>query len=49
MKPQVLALFALGISPALAQTSIRRIDPAFDKLISPNAKVEKVADGFQFV
>ena len=28
--------------------SIRRLDPALDNLISPSAKVEKVAGGFAF-
>lgn len=52
MKLQALVLLALGISPVFAQSPsgpIRRIDPAFDKLISPNAKIEKVAGGFRFV
>jgi gluconolactonase len=47
------ALLALSASALLAQTTttapIRRLDPAFDKLVPPNARVEKVADGFQFV
>jgi len=58
MKTQALVTFVLFTSALPAsvmfgqsetQTSIRRIDPAFDKLISPSAKIEKVAGGFQFV
>jgi gluconolactonase len=53
MKTQTLVLTILAscllLAQPAAQTPIRRIDPAFDKLVSPNAKVEKVADGFQFV
>src|ERR1700678_3513407 len=53
MKSRALVILALMSSVLLAQsaaqTAIRRIDPAFDKLVSPSAKVEKVADGFQFV
>ncbi|MGA2882792.1 MAG: SMP-30/gluconolactonase/LRE family protein [Bryobacteraceae bacterium] len=53
MKSHALATLALSASvlfaqPA-AQTAIRRIDPALDKLLSPSAKVEKVAGGFQFI
>lgn len=51
MKSRAL-LWALSAPVLFAQTttsaSIRRIDPAFDKLVSANAKVEKVAGGFQF-
>jgi gluconolactonase len=32
-----------------AEPTIRRIDPALDKVLSPGAKVEKVAGGFRFV
>lgn len=53
MKPPVFVTFVLAASvlfaqPA-AQPTIRRVDPAFDKLLSPEAKVEKLADGFRFV
>jgi gluconolactonase len=51
MRP-LLAILALSAT-ALAQTpvaaNIRRLDPAFDKLIPRNAVIDKVADGFQFV
>jgi gluconolactonase len=33
----------------VTEATIRRIDPDFDKLLSPAAKIEKVAGGFQFV
>ncbi len=36
-----------GIS-AVQGASIRRADPALDKLIAPNARIEKLASGFQF-
>jgi gluconolactonase len=53
MRSQALLVLALSACVLLAQsppaTGIRHIDPAFDKLVSPSAKVEKVADGFQFV
>ena len=53
MKSQALVTLALSASVMFAQsatqTPIRRIDPAFDKLVSPSANVEKVAGGFQFV
>ncbi len=53
MKTQALVLIALASCLLLAQpapkSAVRRIDPALDKLLSPNAKIEKVADGFQFV
>jgi gluconolactonase len=39
----------LLLAQSAPQASIRRIDPTFDKLVSPGAKIEKVADGFQFV
>jgi gluconolactonase len=47
MKSQALVILALAASSLLAQPGSR--DPAFDKLVSPNAKIEKVAPGFQFV
>src|SRR5271170_646324 len=53
MKSQALVTLALSASVLLAQpateATIRRVDPAFDRLVSPGAKVEKVAGGFQFV
>jgi gluconolactonase len=53
MKSHALATLALSASVLFAQsatqTSIRRIDPDLDKLLSPSAQVEKVAGGFQFV
>jgi gluconolactonase len=53
MRSQALVTLALATAPlfaqAAAQSTIRRLDPAFDKLVSPGAKVEKVAGGFQFV
>ena len=36
-----------GIS-AVQGASIRRADPALDKVIAPNARIEKLASGFQF-
>jgi gluconolactonase len=36
-----------GVS-AVQGASIRRADPALDKLIAPNARIEKLASGFQF-
>src|SRR5580658_4942958 len=48
-----LAISSLAISQVSAQSSaepgIRRIDPAFAKVLSPTAAVEKIAGGFQFV
>jgi gluconolactonase len=32
-----------------AEPTIRRVDPGLDKVLSPGAKVEKVAEGFRFV
>jgi gluconolactonase len=53
MKSKALVTLALAISQIPAQSAdeptIRRIDPALDKLLDPDAKVEKVAGGFQFV
>jgi gluconolactonase len=44
----VFSASVLFAQPA-AETTIRRIDPALDKVLSPEAKVEKVAGGFRFV
>jgi len=49
MRSQALVILAVSASVALAQSPIRRVDPAFDQLVSPTAKIEKVAGGFQFV
>src|ERR1700733_245867 len=53
MKSQALVTLALSAWVLFAQSAteatVRRVDPAFDKLVSPGAKVEKVAGGFQFV
>jgi len=49
MNSRNLFLWGVSASVLFAQPPIRRVDPAFDKLIPPGAKVEKVADGFQFV
>ncbi|HTW64096.1 MAG TPA: SMP-30/gluconolactonase/LRE family protein [Bryobacteraceae bacterium] len=49
MKSQALVTLALATLPLAAQTALHRIDPALDKLLAPDAKVEKVAGGFQFV
>jgi gluconolactonase len=49
MKSQALVTLALAALPLWAQNAVHRIDPALDKLISADAKVEKVAGGFQFV
>jgi gluconolactonase len=52
MKSQALVTLALATSSLMAQPAadpIRRVDPAFDKLVAPSAKVEKIAGGFQFV
>jgi len=53
MKSQAIITFALAAASLFAQsatqTAIRRIDPAFDQLVPPGAKIEKVAGGFQFV
>lgn len=43
MKP--LLVFAIA---AAAQAQVQRKDPALDKLVSPTAKVEKLAGGFAF-
>jgi gluconolactonase len=44
------ALVTLAFSSVLsAQSPVHRLAPGLDKLISPNARVEKVAGGFQFV
>jgi gluconolactonase len=44
----VLSASVLFAQPA-AETSVRRIDPELDKVLSPGAKVEKIAGGFRFV
>src|SRR5580658_3250873 len=53
MKPLILVTVVFSASVLFAQpaaeTTIRRIDPALDKLLSPEAKVEKLAGGFGFV
>ncbi len=53
MRTLALASFALSASAVFAQPATqpgaRRIDPGLDKLVSPDAKIEKVAGGFQFV
>jgi gluconolactonase len=53
MKAQAPVILALTASllclPSAAQTVIRRMDPALDKVLSPTAKIEKVAGNFQFV
>ena len=36
-------------TPVLAQTSIKKLDPALDNVIAPGTKIEKVASGFIFV
>ncbi|MCP5411156.1 MAG: SMP-30/gluconolactonase/LRE family protein [Alphaproteobacteria bacterium] len=41
-------LIGLLATPALAQTSIARLDPALDKVIAPGTKIDKVATGFIF-
>jgi gluconolactonase len=53
MKSQALVISALSAAVLFAQpaseANIRRIDPAFDKLVAPGSQVEKVAGGFQFI
>lgn len=48
-----LTLSALALSGVPARSadepSIRRIDPALDKVLAPDAKIEKMATGFGFV
>jgi len=41
-------LIGLLATPAFAQTSITRLDPALDKVIAPGTKIDKVATGFIF-
>jgi len=43
------ALFAGAAVSAQESGQIIRLDPALDTLIAPNAKIEKVADGFGFL
>jgi gluconolactonase len=40
---------AVLFAQSAAEPTIRRADPALDKVLSPGAKVEKVTGGFQFV
>jgi gluconolactonase len=48
--PVILALtFSASMVPSPAQTIIRRMDPDLDRILPPTAKIEKVAEGFQFV
>ena len=53
MKPPVFVTVVLSASALFAQPAaepaIRRVDPALDKVLAPDAKVEKLADGFRFV
>ena len=35
-------------TPAVPETKIVRVDPAFDKLVPANAKVEKLAEGYKW-
>jgi gluconolactonase len=53
MRSRVLVTLAVTTSALFAQpaadTTIRRIDPALDKLLPAGAKVEKIAGGFRFV
>jgi gluconolactonase len=53
MRSRVLVTLAATTSALFAQpaaeTTIRRIDPAIDKLLPAGAKVEKIAGGFRFV
>src|ERR1700733_10125349 len=44
----VCAIACGSIIPPLTAQAVRRIDPALDNLISPTAKVEKVARNFAF-
>lgn len=46
--PVHVALAVFLATPAFAQTSIHRLDPALDKVIAPGTKIEKVASGFIF-
>ncbi len=50
MRRLSLCVFALLIGSANSQPvgNVRRLDPALDNLISPSARVEKVAGGFGF-
>jgi gluconolactonase len=53
MKSQALVTVVWSASVLFAQSAaepaIRRVDPGFDKVLSPGAKIEKVAGGFRFV
>lgn len=44
----LLGALAAFATPASAQTSIARLDPALDKVIAPGTRIEKVATGFIF-
>ena len=43
-----LATFAADQGPHPFVGKIERLDPAFDKLIAPNAQIEKLAEGFRW-
>ena len=45
----IATLLACAVLSAQSSGQIIRLDPALDKLISPNAQIEKVADGFGFL
>jgi gluconolactonase len=51
MKSLVTAVLSASVlfAQPVGEPTVRRVDPALDKLLSPGAKVEKVAGGFQFV
>src|SRR5215471_10428019 len=38
-----------GESKAPAKPNLVRLDPVFDQLVTPNATIDKVASGFQFL
>ena len=49
-KPALALLACLAAAPAFAQSmTIKKLDPALDKVIAPGAKVEKLATGFLFI
>src|SRR5690349_1051604 len=39
---------ALISTQAQQQPALRRLDPSLDKIIAPDAKIEKIAEGFRF-
>jgi gluconolactonase len=43
-----IALFAADDGPHPFVGKIERLDPAFDKLVAPNAQIEKLAEGFRW-